>query len=45
VRTPLLLTPASGMVWRLTYDSGAHAANAADAAAAWLAETAKEGVR
>lgn len=37
VRTPLLLTPAGGMVWRLSYDNGAHAAAAADAAAAHLA--------
>jgi hypothetical protein len=45
VRTPMLLTPASGMVWRLTYDSGAHAADAADAAAAHLAGVAeREGV-
>ena len=45
VRTPLLLTPASGMVWRLTYDNGAHAASAADAAAAHLADVCEERVR
>lgn len=45
VNTPLLLTPTGGMVWRLTYDNGAHAAEAADAAAAHLAGVAeREGV-
>jgi hypothetical protein len=45
VRTPLLLTPAGGMVWRLTYDNGAHAAEAADLAAAHMAAVAeREGV-